>query len=98
AEDGIRDRNVTGVQTCALPILVACSFTRAVVRLDTGAEIAVAPGAELEVLEPVSDGPRDATPRGQAANVVGAAEAGAVSGPITRSEERRGGKEGKRGS
>src|SRR5699024_12079893 len=23
AEDGIRDRNVTGVQTCALPILVA---------------------------------------------------------------------------
>src|SRR5207249_7072262 len=26
AEDGIRDRNVTGVQTCALPILtVACS-------------------------------------------------------------------------
>src|SRR5699024_11548767 len=25
AEDGIRDRNVTGVQTCALPILSACS-------------------------------------------------------------------------
>src|SRR5699024_11401485 len=23
AEDGIRDRNVTGVQTCALPILIA---------------------------------------------------------------------------
>src|SRR5699024_11526872 len=26
AEDGIRDRNVTGVQTCALPILVATSL------------------------------------------------------------------------
>src|SRR5699024_5385285 len=25
AEDGIRDRNVTGVQTCALPILVLAS-------------------------------------------------------------------------
>src|SRR5699024_11662894 len=24
AEDGIRDRNVTGVQTCALPILYPC--------------------------------------------------------------------------
>src|SRR5699024_11601273 len=26
AEDGIRDRNVTGVQTCALPILLAPSL------------------------------------------------------------------------
>src|SRR5699024_11403745 len=26
AEDGIRDRNVTGVQTCALPISVAFGF------------------------------------------------------------------------
>src|SRR5207249_8237585 len=25
AEDGIRDRNVTGVQTCALPIFAACA-------------------------------------------------------------------------
>src|SRR5699024_12128222 len=25
AEDGIRDRNVTGVQTCALPISPACA-------------------------------------------------------------------------
>src|SRR5438067_7200999 len=28
AEDGIRDRNVTGVQTCALPIILAVSATR----------------------------------------------------------------------
>src|SRR5699024_11378677 len=26
AEDGIRDRNVTGVQTCALPICICHSF------------------------------------------------------------------------
>src|SRR5699024_11752421 len=26
AEDGIRDRNVTGVQTCALPILIQIRF------------------------------------------------------------------------
>src|SRR5699024_11713326 len=29
AEDGIRDRNVTGVQTCALPILNEALFTPA---------------------------------------------------------------------
>src|SRR5699024_11802489 len=28
AEDGIRDRNVTGVQTCALPILYYCNNLR----------------------------------------------------------------------
>src|SRR5699024_12054008 len=28
AEDGIRDRNVTGVQTCALPILSGRSFLK----------------------------------------------------------------------
>src|SRR5207249_8785409 len=28
AEDGIRDRNVTGVQTCALPISTACARDR----------------------------------------------------------------------
>src|SRR5699024_11231282 len=32
AEDGIRDRNVTGVQTCALPI---CTFTTGVAALIT---------------------------------------------------------------
>src|SRR5207249_7278180 len=28
AEDGIRDRNVTGVQTCALPIYLPAGFAR----------------------------------------------------------------------
>src|SRR5207249_8262064 len=59
AEDGIRDRNVTGVQTCALPI----SFTRArndaAIRglIITGAgEKAFVAGAdikELAVLAPI---------------------------------------------
>src|SRR5699024_11509260 len=30
AEDGIRDRNVTGVQTCALPISLSTSVVRSV--------------------------------------------------------------------
>src|SRR5207249_2125782 len=74
-------------------VLVACSFTRTLLRLDAGAEIAVAPGAELEVLEPVCDGPRDPTPGGRTADVVGAGEAEAVSaapvsGPVTDARER----------
>src|SRR5699024_12103668 len=35
AEDGIRDRNVTGVQTCALPI---CRFMRHLTRISVDAE------------------------------------------------------------
>src|SRR5699024_11522707 len=31
AEDGIRDRNVTGVQTCALPILVTITRNPAII-------------------------------------------------------------------
>src|SRR5699024_11842578 len=31
AEDGIRDRNVTGVQTCALPIFCLCSHPLSIV-------------------------------------------------------------------
>src|SRR5207249_9696564 len=39
AEDGIRDRNVTGVQTCALPILiVAESFARTLTAFDIAAD------------------------------------------------------------
>src|SRR5699024_11679629 len=36
AEDGIRDRNVTGVQTCALPIFPAVQQNMAVGLLHTG--------------------------------------------------------------
>src|SRR5437867_8414446 len=33
AEDGIRDRTVTGVQTCALPISIDCSLVESVLSL-----------------------------------------------------------------
>src|SRR6266513_5076675 len=45
AEDGIRDRNVTGVQTCALPILAPSrKFT-----LPVGAPGLAGPGATVAV-------------------------------------------------
>src|SRR5699024_12073630 len=44
AEDGIRDRNVTGVQTCALPILASNDVEDAVTRL---AQMARAAGIYL---------------------------------------------------
>src|SRR5271167_2266165 len=37
AEDGIRDRNVTGVQTCALPILQTGASPRATIALTLAA-------------------------------------------------------------
>src|SRR5207249_7980121 len=46
AEDGIRDRNVTGVQTCALPILGPAPSTASYLRIDRILEAARAHGAE----------------------------------------------------
>src|SRR5437868_11746021 len=81
AEDGIRDRNVTGVQTCALPILDVRGIgaLRRVAAEDTrraGGEI---PGAF----------------RGGGPAVAGSKEVarGAAEGEGRRSEERRVGKE-----
>src|SRR5699024_11414197 len=50
AEDGIRDRNVTGVQTCALPIFI--QIPRIAVReaLRAGRLIEVLPGYRAEPL------------------------------------------------
>src|SRR5437868_15518662 len=48
AEDGIRDRNVTGVQTCALPILTrsgqACAASSILVVVVGGASLLRMPG------------------------------------------------------
>src|SRR5699024_12073140 len=45
AEDGIRDRNVTGVQTCALPICgeTPCSINH----LPAGVSLPIAPAGEM---------------------------------------------------
>ena len=55
AEDGIRDRNVTGVQTCALPILgvnnhtkMYVTYTRIYGWSDYGGESSYQPGYRLE--------------------------------------------------
>src|SRR5437868_12032436 len=49
AEDGIRDRNVTGVQTCALPISerVLADLARAGISLDAITEELVNDGVKL---------------------------------------------------
>src|SRR5699024_12214410 len=78
AEDGIRDRNVTGVQTCALPISPAAHARRGAA--GTGRP---SPGAEVE---------RGAHARHGCADRGGAGLAGPPRGRVPRSEERRGGK------
>src|SRR5207249_7273954 len=49
AEDGIRDRNVTGVQTCALPIFVAHLERRYGVSYDPKTEVLITVGASEAV-------------------------------------------------
>src|SRR5699024_11815202 len=88
AEDGIRDRNVTGVQTCALPIYRRIEIC---VRQDEEGGIS----AELHgAAEHLIGGPTDEV----ATHLGGSGEAEfAHTGVRERSEERRVGKEGRRG-
>src|SRR5690606_39381561 len=80
AEDGIRDFHVTGVQTCALPILPAVARTR--VGSSSGAGPEGATGAEVTVSVNAGRDPR----RAQRVR-------DAVAALLERSEERRVGKE-----
>src|SRR5438067_12838501 len=78
AEDGIRDRNVTGVQTCALPILFA--HARA--------------GLDRSGRRPLTDLARHQSRNRCAAPAIIASVSTAIAhSPATRSEERRVGKE-----
>src|SRR5207249_9501012 len=96
AEDGIRDRNVTGVQTCALPICEMVMFARAddvfsdgFVRFAhsfTRATVAKYPDRILT-------GSSIETAVGDLIDVPGAS----YIAPSGRSEERRVGKEGREG-
>src|SRR5699024_11254501 len=94
AEDGIRDRNVTGVQTCALPIfpvrLVAGVDDRAGAGGGRGDRLphVVAAAGEDESGRPGGVGARGGAVRGGGVLRLGAHH--------SRSEERRGGKEGRR--
>src|SRR5207248_5682271 len=87
AEDGIRDRTVTGVQTCALPILIAPAVIRVEsTRVAAGVIEHGSPFAEIDLTGEGVD-------RGRLSSL---AEALTAAGPATRvlrSEERRVGKE-----
>src|SRR5205823_6745221 len=83
AEDGIRDKLVTGVQTCALPILILClgktpqQIVEIAVRMNESHDLVLATRASRSIyqrLRKALDGKR-----------------------VTRSEERRVGKEGRAG-
>src|SRR5437667_1432109 len=83
AEDGIRDRDVTGVQTCALPIFIG-------VQSEDVAEALVAPDEFDMVLEHV---PRDPGLDQHDADWTQDASVNVAHDRVTRSEERRVGKE-----
>src|SRR5256885_9261035 len=82
AEDGIRDYKVTGVQTCALPILAL-----------GGDQSNIEPLHLLVALLRQDDGPRSLLQRAGAN--VGQLQAAAEKALADRSEERRVGKEGR---
>src|SRR5207249_8809894 len=55
AEDGIRDRNVTGVQTCALPISKAQQVARFLTDMLSGVGPEVARGRDTVLLRQILD-------------------------------------------
>src|SRR5207249_9751659 len=91
AEDGIRDRSVTGVQTCALPILEAKGWSSGRVGLLLTAILA---GTALMSIAVGTLGDRIGRRRFYASLFLILAAAGIVFA-ATRSEERRVGKEGR---
>src|SRR5215510_7888060 len=60
AEDGIRDGHVTGVQTCALPILAGCRLSLRFLSANFGTYLAQR--AARSRLQPVSAGRLSAAP------------------------------------
>src|SRR5699024_12136797 len=89
AEDGIRDRNVTGVQTCALPILIMAPLSAAPVcpLIITSFGFII---KSLEKAEPLPSRPLPFWPFGKIAGRVKILPSGKK---VARSEERRVGKE-----
>src|SRR5256885_10465259 len=75
AEDGIRDYKVTGVQTCALPILMGRShgYLALMVGLAGGADVVVIPEVESDP-DAVAAALRDAYARGKRHAMVVVAE------------------------
>src|SRR5207249_9093933 len=91
AEDGIRDRNVTGVQTCALPIsLIAIDFPTMSLALPNCARQIALPRMTTRGPRKISSSRRNSRPR------IGVTPRVAKNPAVmlrVRSEERRVGKE-----
>src|SRR5207249_8319829 len=90
AEDGIRDRNVTGVQTCALPILSGCQARpspAAVGRARTPSCVDTRPGTSCQ------GWPRPTRTRATTPSRTRVTTWSVRLPPARRSEERRVGKE-----
>src|SRR5207249_5159117 len=87
AEDGIRDRNVTGVQTCALPI--SPSLFHSIYRAAFSAQRSIVTLATFDIINILR---RELPQVGCRMSTV-ASLAGVSSGKMSRSEERRVGKE-----
>src|SRR5699024_12041577 len=91
AEDGIRDRNVTGVQTCALPILpsmVTCTTP-------SGAKPMKLSTAEVNIHWMPSRESRSKTSTVSSSTSLWTVTSSRCSSQEARSEERRVGKEGR---
>src|SRR5699024_12239264 len=91
AEDGIRGRNVTGVQTCALPILRAVIYFLVVFIL-SASFIAYAPTYVTKINDFSADVSEAALDLGAKMLMPSSSSQGKDS--VDRSEERRVGKEG----
>src|SRR5207249_6242653 len=89
AEDGIRDRNVTGVQTCALPIWAACRPVDGSRAWAAGVRAAASP----EKASSRSVSLRTWLSSRLTCSAVLRADAGGGANSSSRSEERRVGKE-----
>src|SRR5205823_7555412 len=94
AEDGIRDKLVTGVQTCALPILLDQAVAVSSLLLDREREMR--PQRPGRAAHPGSGAGRAPSPGRRAARACGSRDQ--ARRPTRRSEERRVGKEWKSGS
>src|SRR5256885_4229347 len=98
AEDGIRDYKVTGVQTCALPISTTSSGPSAAGSGPTRARPAAAPPSRAGTSRARSRGRRGRAHGGRRGTSVPAGRrirSSRVRRPRQRSEERRGGEEGR---